>query len=247
MLNPCLITVKLLLSMSTITKDVKEKVPKKKLKFVLIAIIVIVTSSYFYFNTRRVPMRRIIKRRRTPLTPCFLIKRFDLLPKMEWKINPLASNIFFVEKECEAFSPRFACAVEAAALANPEMQVNVLFIGPVYDVRQLVAIQTNLPNINFLRIQLEEFAIHTNLELILNKRTLRRRRIIETGTLDVLKYWLLKTYGGIYLDKSMIVIGPLAKYMKNWVVRRSRFSFATEPLGLADDHVGDKFFKTMAK
>lgn len=230
--------------MSTITKDIKAKVPKKKLKFVLIAIIVIVTSSYFYFNTKRVPLRRIIKRRRSP---CFLKKDNDLLPNTESRVNSLARNIFFVEKDCEEFTPRFACAIEAAALANPEMQVNVLFIGPAYNVKQLVAMQTQFPNVKFVRIYLEDFAKGSNLDFILNERSLRERRIIQTGTLDVLKYWILNKYGGIYLDKNMIVIGPLAKYTNNWVVRRSRYSFATEPLGLVDDGVGQLFFSAMAK
>lgn len=221
---------------------VKAKVLKKKLKFVLIVVIVIITSSYFYFNTRRVTVRRIVKRRPNP---CFLKKHDDFLPKMESRVNPLARNIFFVEKECEEFTPRFACAVEAAALANPEMQINVLFIGPAYNVRQLVAIQTQFPNVKFVRIYLEEFAKGFNLDFILNKRSVRRRRILQTNTLDILKYWILRKYGGIYLDKNMIVIGPLAKYTTNWIVRRNRYSFATEPLGLVDDATGNRFINAI--
>lgn len=242
--------------MSTITKDIKAKLPKKKIKLVAIAIlVVIVTSSYLYFNTRRgFEPQRAVRRGNKPrprlairVNPCFLKKQDDLLPKTESRVNPLARNIFFIEKECEEFTPRFACAVEAAALANPEMQVNVLFIGPAYNVRELVAIQTQFPNVKFGRIYLEDFARGSNLDFVLNVKTIRRRRILQTGTLDVLKYWILNKYGGIYLDKNMIVIAPLAKYSKNWVVRRSRFSFETEPLGLVGDTVGNWFFHTMAK
>lgn len=230
--------------MSAITKDIEVKVPKKKLKFVLIAIIVIVTCTYYYLNYRRVRghrrvrMKRIHKRR-----PCFIKEEDDLLPKIETRVNPLARNIFFMEKECEEFTPRFACAIEAAAFANPEMQINVLFIGPAIDVRKLVEIQTQYPNVKFVRFNLENFAKDSYLNLILNKQSLQKRRIIKTGTLDVVKYWILKKYGGIYLDKNMIVIGPLAKYTNNWIVRRSRYSFVTEPLGLVDDTIGDMFFK----
>lgn len=210
----------------------------------LIAIMLIVTSSYFYVNNRRIPRYRINKRRRSP---CFLKKRDDLLPKTETRVNPLAQNIFFVEKECEEFTPRFACAIEAAALANPEMQVNVLFIGPAYNVRKLVTIQTQFPNVKFVRIYLENFAKGSNLYYILNGRSIHKRRILKTGTLDILKYWILNKYGGIYLDKNTIVIGPLAKYTNNWIVRRNRYSFAAEPLGLLHDAVGNGFFSIMSK
>lgn len=227
--------------MSTITKEIQARVPKRKLKFVLFVIIVIMTSSCFYVNIRSIPVHRNITN-----APCFLKKRDDLLPKMEMRINPLARNIFFVEKDCEGFTARFSCAVEAAAAANPEMQINVLFIGPAYDVRHLVTMQTQFPNVKFLRIRPEMFAKSSDLSFILNAKTLRARRILKTGTLDVLKYWILSQYGGIYLDKSMIVVGPLAKYGNNWVVRRNRYSFATEPIGLVDDFAGDRFFKTIS-
>ncbi|XP_026324754.1 lactosylceramide 4-alpha-galactosyltransferase-like [Hyposmocoma kahamanoa] len=229
--------------MSTITKDMEAKVPKKKVKFVLIAIIVIVTFSYFYFN-RPVLVRRINKLRHSP---CFLKRHYDLLPKIETRVNPLARNIFFVEKECGEFTARFACAVEAAALANPEMQVNVLFIGPAFNVRKLVAIQTQFPNVKFVRINLENFAKSSDLKFILNQKSIRYRRILKTGTLDIVKYWILNKYGGIYLDKNMIVIGPLAKYSNNWIVRKSRYSFAIEPLGLLNDAIGHVFFHIMSK
>lgn len=229
--------------MSTITKDMEAKVLKKKVKFVFIAIIVIVTFSYFYFN-RPVLVRRINKLRQSP---CFLKRHYDLLPNIETRVNPLARNIFFVEKECGEFTPRFACAVEAAARANPEMQVNVLFIGPAFNVRKLVAIQTQFPNVKFVRINLENFAKSSDLKFILNKKSIRYRRILKTGTLDIVKYWILNKYGGIYLDKNMIVIGPLAKYSNNWIVRKSRYSFAIEPLGLLNDAIGHVFFHIMSK
>lgn len=230
--------------MSTITKLVKAKVPKKKLKFVSIAIMVIVpcSYSYFYWNAMRGPVHRKLR-----TTPCFLRKRDDLLPKSESRVNPLALNIFFIEKECEQFTPRFACAIEAAAQANPEMQINVLFIGPAYNIRKLVAIQTQFPNVKFVRIYLQDFANDSKLRAILNEKSLRKRRILQTGTLDILKYWVLIKYGGIYLDKNMIAIGPLAKYTTNWVVKRNRYSFASEPMGLVDDAVGNRFFNMMTK
>lgn len=129
-------------------------------------------------------------------------------------------SIFFHETSCSSaagngdfvFTPRQACAVESAAKANPNSEVNVLFLSPIKlkesSNTKNVAVQALLtyPNIRFKHVNLERYVKNTPLEVWCKSEPLKKSLWPTSHASDVMRYLTLWKYSGTYLDLDVVVL-----------------------------------------
>ncbi|XP_034243570.1 lactosylceramide 4-alpha-galactosyltransferase-like isoform X2 [Thrips palmi] len=164
-------------------------------------------------------------------------------------------NIFFHETSCSSaagdgdfvFTPRQACAVESAAKANPNAEVNVLFLSPIRlkdsSKTKNLAVQALLtyPNIRFKHVNLEHYVKNTPLEEWYKSQALKKSLWPTSHASDVMRYLTLWKYSGTYLDLDVVVLKSLHK-LKNCAGAESPRALGAGVINLDSSNIG----RTMA-
>lgn len=129
-------------------------------------------------------------------------------------VQPLkGENIFFIDsREATAdvkLMTRQACAIESAALTNPNLKVFVLFSCPerlrnLQMTPELKSVMT-YPNVFIYYLDVKEFSASTPMEEFIRSKKLAKSNFKIEHTSDVLRLLVLWKYGGTYLDTDMIV------------------------------------------
>lgn len=122
-------------------------------------------------------------------------------------------SIFFHETSCfgrsEAIlNARQACAVESAAMMNPNMTVYLLYLSPSKlseSSRVLYEILKDYSNVKIRRIMINEYVKDTPLERWYASGILKSSYWPTSHMSDILRYLTLWKYGGIYLDLDVVV------------------------------------------
>ncbi|KAF7275603.1 hypothetical protein GWI33_011508, partial [Rhynchophorus ferrugineus] len=110
------------------------------------------------------------------------------------------TSIFFVETSCNSYAnghltihPRQACAVESAALTNPERMVYLLYLSPgtfssasTESSRIIKALQF-YPNIKFLRVNMDRFVEGSPVNDLWKSRKIHTGKYALSHTSDVLR------------------------------------------------------------
>ncbi|XP_017076005.2 lactosylceramide 4-alpha-galactosyltransferase [Drosophila eugracilis] len=162
-------------------------------------------------------------------------------------------SIFFHEtschlstnKELEALrvTSRQACAIESAALHNPNFQVFVLFAGPTYRIsaagrnnsqpQSLVEAILSYSNVHLRRLSLGSYAAGTPMEEWLQDGRLSSSRYLFSHISDFLRYLTLYRYGGLYLDMDVVVLRNMEKVPPNYTGAESNTHLAAGVMSLA--------------
>ncbi|KAF7405093.1 hypothetical protein HZH66_003999 [Vespula vulgaris] len=129
----------------------------------------------------------------------------------------LGKNIFFHETSCFGekgivLNPRQACAVESAALMNPESTIYLLFLSPSsisLETKEMIKQLSSYPNVKIRRIFPEAYMKDTPLEDWYKSGTLMKSKWKRSHMSDILRYLTLWKYGGIYLDLDVVVTTSL--------------------------------------
>lgn len=146
------------------------------------------------------------------------------------KIQPAnGENIFFIETGDSTFDvnldARKTCAVESAALKNPNLHIFVLFtsrnrLKKLKMTPQVYAI-LSYPNVHINYLDMEEFAAGSPMEDFIKSGNLSMSNFRLPHTSDVLRLLTLWRYGGTYLDTDMIVMKSLNSIPPNFACPES--------------------------
>lgn len=130
---------------------------------------------------------------------------------LEARLQPRrARNIFFVESsDSVTLNARQCCAIESAAVANPDLEVFVIFtsaerLNRLNETREVQALMV-FPNVHLYFLDIEEFSKNSPLEDFVKRGRLKKSSHRTTHTSDIIRLLLLWKYGGTYLDLDVIV------------------------------------------
>lgn len=166
-------------------------------------------------------------------------------------ILPTANNlnfsstkqIFFQETSCKAgLDSRQACALESAARANPNWDINVFFVGSLTKLfvrSSLYELLSSKRNIHFYRVIIATFNYNTPMETLMpaNIMFLNKTFCVE-HTADMVRYLSLYKFGGVHMDMDVISVKSLDSLPPNWVVKQSPDHLGAGALGLSKHEIG---------
>ncbi|XP_075973922.1 alpha-1,4-N-acetylglucosaminyltransferase-like [Anticarsia gemmatalis] len=172
---------------------------------------------------------------------CFYTNDEDMLLTFDKTLTFPHGSIFFIVTSCRrSLSSREACAIESAAKANPDRQVNLLFATPVSPNKVLhspLTLLLTIPNVEAMRIHLENFAEGTPLYFKFKQGPVSR----ETWNMDiadVLKFLTIYKYGGVYISLDVIITQSFRDLIDNWVVKESPASMSSDIFSFSENNNG---------
>lgn len=143
-------------------------------------------------------------------------------------------GIFFVDttrmkhpKKERKLTIRQSCAIESAALTNPNSKIFIIFVAPFelesIEFTKEIKVLLEYPNIYPLALNLIQFSIDTPLEHFFANGSIFKSIFIKSHTSDAIRLLLLWKYGGTYLDTDMIVRLELDQLPHNYICRDHGF------------------------
>ncbi|XP_023179866.2 lactosylceramide 4-alpha-galactosyltransferase-like [Drosophila hydei] len=165
---------------------------------------------------------------------------------------PPGHSIFFHETSCTYPNSHFhimnltarqACAIESAALNNPNLQVFTLFSCPTYRPlfgrqKLLVDAIESYKNVNFRHLSVRNYAKGTPIEEWVRKGDLLSSSYPMQHKSDLLRLISLYRFGGIYLDLDVVVLRSLEKLPLNYVGAHDNTTLGNAVISLAPDGMG---------
>lgn len=154
-------------------------------------------------------------------------------------------QIFFHETSCKrGLDSREACAIESAAKANPNWDVNVFFMGPPSELFLQSTIYKLLKkknNVHFYRVNIVEFVKDTPLENLLPSQIIEiNKNWCLQSLAGMIKYLALYKYGGMYLDLDVITVKSFDSLSANWVAFQDTGVCGSAAFALSKNGVGRK-------
>ena len=173
--------------------------------------------------------------------PCHMSRDGDALTLLPSNVTLPENSIFFHETTCKGdLTPRQACAVESAAKAHPNHQINVFFTSAVKkDTLNSGSVSTlinNYKNVKLARVLIEDYAKETPLAL---KIAQMRSEDLNIQISKVMKYLTLYKYSGIHLSLDVIVARQF-DLLPNWVVKDSPNTLSTDLFAFSKNKAGRK-------
>lgn len=90
-----------------------------------------------------------------------------------------------------------------------------------------------LPNIKFARVNIEEYSMGTPAEGFISSGVLNDTQCPITLTEGLIKYLTLCKWGGIFMEKDVIVTKSLSLLPRNWVPTSNEQSIGSGILALS--------------
>lgn len=137
---------------------------------------------------------------------------------------------------------RQACAIESAALRNPNWDIFVLSASPVglprnqQDIPLLIKALLSYPNVYFRNIDLMSYSRGTPAENLFSSHTIFTSQYLTHHLSDLLRLVTLFKFGGTYLDLDFIVQKSLEKLPPNFVAAESTTLLANAIMNF--QHIG---------
>lgn len=162
------------------------------------------------------------------------------------------ANIFFLETgestDNVTIGIRAACSIEAAALANPQLRVFVLFtdFGRLKILQKTPAINVLLhyPNIMIDHILLKFTSLETPMEEFFKSEALSNSKFKKEHDSEAMKLLLLWKVGGTFLDYDMLVRESLESWSTNYACAESDSLISNAFLSF-DVNQGRELLKTL--
>lgn len=177
---------------------------------------------------------------------CYSTPSYNLPFAHGRNFTPPAKSIYFHETSCKGgLNSRQACAIESAARAHPNWQVNVLFLGPVKELSLKNSVLTKLQefsNIKIYRINIVKFAEGTPAETMISKNIFLGKDSIQQAS-DVMKYLTLFKWGGMCFDLDVMVMKSFDSLAKNFATRQDDHFVSSAVISLSKDKLGRNISK----
>ncbi|KAG5674648.1 hypothetical protein PVAND_004602 [Polypedilum vanderplanki] len=157
-------------------------------------------------------------------------------------------TIYFLETHNSSdheLTARQACAIESAAYMNPNTNVFVLFLSSSNHIRlknwsQFQRI-LDYKNIHLKYFHMDDIIKGTVVEDFLTHDMILNSKWKELHISDILRYALLRTYSGVYLDLDIIVKRPLDEIkLKNFVCLEDKNSINNAIIKFSDVDIAYK-------
>ncbi|KAK9883262.1 hypothetical protein WA026_001447 [Henosepilachna vigintioctopunctata] len=159
---------------------------------------------------------------------CYKVGK-ETLPDISTVDIRKGKSIFFHETSCNSYindkiviNSRQACAVESAALMNPNLDVYLTFTSPgvfkfedTESDRFLKAL-LGYSNVRINHLNYEKYTKGTPVEELYSKGAIEASHYAMSHASDILRYLTLWKYGGIYLDLDVVVIKNLESLPPNF-------------------------------
>ncbi|KAF5306244.1 hypothetical protein FQA39_LY08942 [Lamprigera yunnana] len=142
---------------------------------------------------------------------------------------------------------RQACAVESAALMNPDYDVYLLFTSPGLiklentESDRILKALLSYNNVHIQHLDYETYTKGTPVENLYKDGKVEASIYARSHASDVLRYLTLWKYGGIYLDLDVIVIKPLHELPPNYAGSESERNVAAGVLNFSPEGIGHKY------
>jgi lactosylceramide 4-alpha-galactosyltransferase len=139
-------------------------------------------------------------------------------------IDTGTENAFFLETSGSGMlNIRQACAVESLAYHNPNLNVNVLFVGGHINgssntTQKLAETYTNL---RLIGVDLDEYLAGTALEKWYHCTDWRKGPYHVSHLSDGLRFLTLNKFGGYYFDLDVLIVKSVINY-RNFVAVESK-------------------------
>lgn len=175
----------------------------------------------------------------------------ETLPEISTVDVRKGKSIFFHETSCNSYingkiviAAREACAVESAALLNPDTDVYLLFTSPgviklegTESDRFLKALMS-YKNVRLHHLNYKAYTKDTPLEDLYESGRIEASNYAMSHASDVLRYLTLWKYGGIYLDLDVVVIKNLESLPPNFSGCESMENVAAGIMGFESNSSG---------
>ncbi|KAF7284771.1 hypothetical protein GWI33_021639 [Rhynchophorus ferrugineus] len=164
------------------------------------------------------------------------------------------SVIFFLDTTCDLFinetimiRSRQACAIESAALMNPQKTIYLLHSSPGWLIEnetissQLLNFLTLYSNINIRHINLDRFAKDSPVEKLWKSNEVYKSNYPRKHISDIFGVLLLWRYGGIYMDLDVIVTKNLELLPDNFVGAEPNSDVNNDIIGFDSQTIGHEY------
>ncbi|XP_063709064.1 lactosylceramide 4-alpha-galactosyltransferase-like [Culicoides brevitarsis] len=211
---------------------------------------------------KKIRFRYFIKRVIVPLICVYflvsMISFDELVKNMFPKKSSMESNrptsnmsIFFIESKRPkdhvlSLNARQACALESAALHNPDFTV-IMYALNVTDLQEMHPYMRALrqyPNIKIIPTTMQELVKGSIAELWIAQGKIEASPMRRTHLSDFLRFFLLYQYGGIYLDTDFIVFKSLRDLTPGWAVAETGHWIGSAALGMdvkGESHIAAEY------
>ncbi|KAK9883260.1 hypothetical protein WA026_001446 [Henosepilachna vigintioctopunctata] len=217
-------------------------------KKLFLFLLVLVTVPLLYLTTtsckpkdRVIYVSRSLKHNRS--IACFRYKQ-NTLPDISTVEVKKGKSIFFHETSCSSYmndkiiiNSRQACAVESAALMNPNFDVYLTFTSPgvfkfenTESDRFLKALMS-YDNVRINHLNYENYMKGTIVEELYSKGIIENSPYALEHASDILRFLTLWKYGGIYLDLDVIVLKSFETLPPNFTGCETFFNLGAGILG----------------
>ncbi|KAF5270579.1 hypothetical protein FQR65_LT05477 [Abscondita terminalis] len=145
--------------------------------------------------------------------------------------------------------PRQACAIESAAVTNPDYDVYVLFAsrGVIEDQGSLsdylINILLSYHNVKFLHIDMDSLIHGSIVERLYREQKVQKSAYPMNINGNIMRLLVLQKYGGLYLDLDVIVLTNFDVLPSNLVGIQSKIAINNAVMRVDDGDVGKNFTK----
>ncbi|XP_055375747.1 lactosylceramide 4-alpha-galactosyltransferase [Condylostylus longicornis] len=159
-------------------------------------------------------------------------------------------TIFFHETSCNIpdtlnhvrLKARQACAIESAALTNPNLDIYVLFASPkILNNQTITPILESIlsyPNVYLRNVNLWSYAADTPIYEWFKDGKLFKSKYIYSHVSDFLRYLTLWHWGGTYLDLDVVMMKTIENIPPNFAGAESIYHVAAGVLNFDWDGFG---------
>lgn len=170
----------------------------------------------------------------------------DKLPDISEVSPRKGKSIFFHETSCKSLekgkitiTSRQACAVESAAIMNPNLDVYLLYTSPGIikfggnESDLFLRALLNYKNVKILHLDFEKYINNTPVENLWMSENIQSSSYSVSHASDILRYVTLWKYGGIYLDLDVVILKSLEDLPANFAGLQSLTDVAAGAMGFA--------------
>ncbi|KAF5285512.1 hypothetical protein FQR65_LT13209 [Abscondita terminalis] len=178
----------------------------------------------------------------------------DSLPDISDEESVKEKSIFFLETSCYSYindkitlRARQACAVESAALNNPEYSVYLLFVSPGIikdedtEADRILKALLTYKNVNLFHLNYEKYTKNTPVENLYTESKVEKSLYSLSHASDVLRYLTMWKYGGVYLDLDVISLKSLSDLPPNFAALEADDTVGSAVLAFSSNGSGHEF------
>ncbi|KAK5641077.1 hypothetical protein RI129_009624 [Pyrocoelia pectoralis] len=184
----------------------------------------------------------------------------ETLPDILDVEQPSEGSIYFIETSCQSFvegriviTPRQACAVESAALNNPDYRIYLMYTSPglirdnITLSDQLLHALIKFENVQVTHLNYKKLLKNTVVEELYTNSKIQLSKFPINTSSNIARLLVLSKFGGVYLDLDMVIMKSLNGLVPNFAVAESDTSVNNAVLSIGVNGSGQEFIRLCLK